>query len=92
LIIYDLKTIACTKCRYCVDGCPQGIQIPDILALLNSKRVYGDWTTYGKYNQHIEANSKASDCISCGQCEGACPQGLNIIELLKEASSVFEKK
>lgn len=34
---------------------------------------------------------KAKDCIGCGQCEGVCPQHLNIIELLQEASAVFDK-
>ena len=90
-IIKKLNMIECTKCRYCVDGCPQSIQIPDILALLNSKRVYNDWTSFRLYNEHISSNSKASDCIECGQCENICPQGLRIIDLLKEASKTFEK-
>ena len=36
----DKPTIGCTSCRYCTDGCPQGIKIPDIFSLLNTKRVF----------------------------------------------------
>ncbi|MCR5168638.1 MAG: 4Fe-4S dicluster domain-containing protein, partial [Oscillospiraceae bacterium] len=40
----------------------------------------------------IAPTARASDCIACGQCEGVCPQHLPIIELLKEASQIFDKQ
>jgi predicted aldo/keto reductase-like oxidoreductase len=66
--------------------------IPNIFEILNSKRVYNRWSSYGEYNKLITESGKASDCIECGQCEGACPQALKIIDLLKIASETFEKK
>lgn len=91
-IIKEKNMIACTKCSYCVAGCPNSIAIPHIFELLNSKRVYNDWSTYRKYNDLVANGGKASSCIECGQCETACPQGLNIIELLKLATDTFETK
>jgi predicted aldo/keto reductase-like oxidoreductase len=35
---------------------------------------------------------RASDCIGCGQCESACPQSLKIIDGLKQAAEMFDKK
>lgn len=90
-IIKKQNLIPCTKCSYCTTGCPNSILIPDVFELLNSKRVYNDWSAYRKYNELVENSGKASSCIECGQCESACPQGLNIIELLKIAASTFEK-
>ena len=42
------------------------------------------------YNFHTANKGKASDCIACGQCEGACPQRINIIERLKDCAEAFD--
>ena len=34
-ILGNSSTIPCTACRYCVEGCPQQIRIPDIFAAMN---------------------------------------------------------
>ena len=77
--------IPCTACRYCVDGCPAGIPIPEIFALQNAKlggEEY-DAAAYGKFS------ATATDCVDCGQCESACPQNLQIRDLLREVEKSF---
>ncbi len=77
--------IPCTACRYCTDGCPAGIPIPEIFALLNQKR-----TAEGQPETDYAALPvKADACIECGQCETACPQHLHIRKLLKEVTKAF---
>ena len=84
-------TIGCTACRYCCDGCPMGIPIPDIFKTENSVRVYKDtWRAANHYKAITAATGKASDCIGCGQCESVCPQHLGIIELMKGIAERFE--
>lgn len=90
-ILNQLGGIGCTACRYCTDGCPQKISIPDLFACYNAKKQFNDWNSDYYYGVHTKNNGKASDCIGCGQCEGICPQHLPIIELLKEVSTAFEK-
>ncbi len=85
------KLIPCTACRYCVEGCPQNIPIPDIFSCLNTKSMYSDnWNADYYYNIITSNHGKASDCIECGQCESICPQHLGIIDLLKKAGEEFD--
>ena len=88
----NIPQIGCTSCRYCTDGCPMEIKIPDIFRVMNTIRLYNDeWRAKNYYNQLITTGGRAGDCIECGQCEGVCPQHLPIIELLKEASEKLDK-
>lgn len=84
--------IRCISCRYCCDGCPMSIRIPDIFRALNTARLYKrDNRPKLFYNNLVGAGSgKASDCIGSRQCESVCPQHLPIIELLKEAADTLE--
>ena len=92
-IFRSKNMIPCTACRYCVDGCPKAILIPDLFACLNAKKVFNNWNTDYYYdNVYTTRNGKASDCIKCGKCEHACPQHLNIRGLLADVAGEFEKR
>lgn len=85
--------IQCTACRYCVDGCPKHIAIPDYFALYNAERqalnkAFSIQKTY--YENLASAHGRASECIACGKCERSCPQHLPIIEHLRAVSKAFD--
>ena len=91
-IFKDMNLIPCTACRYCVDGCPKHISIPDLFAVMNTKQIYHDWNADYYYDSvHAPAGRRASDCIKCGKCEKACPQHLEIRKLLEDVAKEFEK-
>ena len=92
-IFRSQNLIPCTACRYCTDGCPKKILIPDLFADMNAKVIYKDWNSDYYYAQvHTQqGRGKASDCIGCGKCEKSCPQHLEIRKLLKEVAATFEK-
>ena len=89
-ILNKLGGIPCTACRYCTDGCPMKIAIPDLFSCYNTKKQFGDWNADYYYGVHTKSNGKASDCIKCGQCERICPQHLKIIDLLENVAETFE--
>lgn len=92
-IFRGMNLIPCTACRYCEAGCPQGIKIPDLFAIMNTKQLYHDWNADYYYNVvHTTPATKASACIKCGKCESACPQHLQIRELLSKVAEEFEKR
>ncbi len=90
--ILSVKTIGCTSCEYCVKGCPVNLKIPQILASYNSYLQYGIEAP-GVKNAHVYVMAmagKAGDCIECGQCEGVCPQHLEIIKAMNETAQLLE--
>lgn len=92
-IFHSKHLIPCTACRYCVDGCPKHIPIPNLFSLMNTKQMYKDWNADYYYNEVYTKNGgKASECIKCGKCEKACPQHLPIRELLERVAAEFEEK
>lgn len=86
-----LPTIPCTKCRYCVEGCPKKIQIPDLFETYNMTVQFGVTDNYRRHykEQTAEEHGKADDCIRCGKCEGQCPQHLQIRKLLENVAQTF---
>lgn len=90
-VMHEQDVVACTACRYCVEGCPRRIDIPALFACLNAKRAYGDRGQAFYYNNvHTKGHGRASDCVRCGRCEHTCPQHLPIRELLQEVTAEFE--
>ena len=90
-VMHEQDVVACTACRYCVEGCPRRIDIPALFACLNAKRAYGDRGQAFYYsNVHTKGRGRASDCIRCGKCERTCPQHLPIRELLQDVAAEFE--
>lgn len=93
-IIRGQNLIPCTACHYCTDGCPMKISIPDLFACYNIKQQFSDnWNARYYYDKvYTSHGGKASECIGCGQCEAACPQHLEIRQLLEKVASMFEGK
>ena len=85
------KSIPCTACHYCTKGCPMEIPIPEIFNVVNRRKGSPEFRTIREYGIVTAGRGKASDCVSCGRCERACPQGLKIISLLRMCRAELEK-
>ncbi len=84
VVMNGINAIPCTACRYCTEGCPKEIPIPDIFAARNKQLLWGQLAE-GKndYQSIVQAGRGASECIACGQCEQICPQQIKVISQLK---------
>ena len=90
-ILNNTPTIPCTACKYCVDGCPQEINIPGVFSAMNNFTLYNNLPgAKGSYQNAVKDGGKAGDCIQCGNCEAHCPQHIQIIEELKKAAATLE--
>ena len=76
--------LACTACRYCVSRCPQGLDIPDLLALYNEHRFTGGGFIAPMALSAIPKEKQPSACVGCRSCEAVCPQQLKISEAMAD--------
>jgi predicted aldo/keto reductase-like oxidoreductase len=58
---------------------------------MNVYKMYGNLSEARNEYNWRPGGEKASACVQCGQCEGACPQHLPIISLLEEVVETLEK-
>lgn len=83
------KALACTACRYCVSHCPQGLDIPNLIALYNEHRFTGGGFLAPMALSAIPEDKQPSACIGCRSCEAVCPQQLKISEAMADFSTLL---
>ncbi len=90
----SLMKIDCTTCGYCMP-CPRGVDIPECFSIYNHKYMFKQRGTSFMYLQRFGGltgveKSYAGLCNGCGKCVRACPQKLEIPELLNNVSNELE--
>jgi predicted aldo/keto reductase-like oxidoreductase len=85
----ELCPIPCTKCGYCMP-CPNGVDIPRNFAVYNEGVMYDkpDRAREG-YNNWMDEEKRASQCIQCRECEEKCPQSIVISEWMPIVHAVL---
>lgn len=91
-ILLTLPSIPCTGCGYCVESCPQKINIPEIFRTATGVMRFGQQPgLMGHYSWLVsEGSGRANECISCHACEGNCPQKLEIADLMAQSSALLD--
>lgn len=86
----NVEQIPCTSCKYCVNGCPMKIPIPEVFNQVNQYLKFRNLPRAKRdYLYAVKNGGAAETCVACGQCESVCPQKLPIIEELKRAAELF---
>ena len=78
------KTVPCTACHYCVSHCPQGLDIPNLLALYNEHSFTGGGFLAPMALSAVAAEKRPDACIGCRSCEAVCPQQIKVSEVLAD--------
>lgn len=90
-ILDGIDSIPCTSCHYCTDGCPMQIPIPEIFSARNKQLIWEQKEAgQADYDKAVSNKGMPSACIQCGQCEGVCPQHIDIINRLQDCAAAFE--
>ena len=76
-----VDTLPCTNCLYCMEECPQGLDIPTLLTLYDEAKFDMGWFLHAAIRALGDGN-KPGDCIGCGKCNPLCPQNIDIVDAL----------
>ena len=80
--------VPCTACHYCVSHCPQGLDIPGLLALYNEHAFTGGgFIAPMALSAALPKDKWPSACLGCRSCEAVCPQQLKISEAMADFAS-----
>jgi hypothetical protein len=75
----------CRMCETCLEACPRGIRIADILRFRMYYKNYGHCADAREFYADLAGHQQATACTGCNRCQEACPNKLAIVEKLKEA-------
>ena len=76
--------LPCTACHYCVSHCPQGLDIPNLIALYNEHCYTKGGFIAPMAMSAIPEDKRPSACIGCRSCEAVCPQQIKISEAMAD--------
>ncbi len=85
------NALPCTRCRYCCDGCPQGLDIPMLIHAYNDVKYTGGGTTVSMQFDALPQDKRPEACIKCGACAAICPQNIDIPGALEELTDILSK-
>lgn len=91
-ILKNIPRVPCTGCRYCIENCPQKINIPDLMDLYSDYLVYNTAeNSEFPFMMAVKGGGKPSSCIECRVCEAHCPQHIEISQILNKMVPLYEK-
>ena len=84
------KVLPCTACHYCTSHCPQGLPIPDLLALYNEHKFSDGGFLAPMALSALPADKQPSACVGCRSCEAVCPQQIKISEAMADFAAMLK--
>lgn len=83
----SVGTVPCTACHYCVSHCPQGLDIPHLIALYNEHAYTGGGFIAPMALSALPEDKRPQACLACRSCEQVCPQQIKISEVMADFST-----
>jgi predicted aldo/keto reductase-like oxidoreductase len=76
----------CVYCNHCIQACPQGIDIGEVIRLVNLTEAADITEVLAEY-QSLPVN--ANHCTDCGVCMDQCPFDVDVLTKMRKAKELF---
>ena len=83
-------SVPCSACRYCCDGCPQGLDIPTLISIYNETKISAGGIL-SMYFKSLPADKRPDACIGCGLCTYSCPQQIDVPQVMKNLADTVAR-
>lgn len=88
----DMKgALPCTRCRYCTEGCPMGLDIPTLIHAWNDFKFNPGSMTVPMQMDALPADKLPMACIGCGACAAICPQSIDIPQAMADFGEALRR-
>ncbi len=84
--ITAIGTCPCTGCGYCLQECPQQLDIPKLISYYNEHTFSGGGFIVPSAVVKLDKDKRPSACVGCRSCERICPQKIQISDVLAKLS------
>lgn len=90
-VLKSIPRVPCTACNYCVEQCPENINIPALMNLYSNYLVYNSTANSEMPYKFATMNrGTPSSCISCKACEEQCPQHIEISDIMSKMTPLYD--
>jgi predicted aldo/keto reductase-like oxidoreductase len=86
----ELGKTFCRRCDYC-QPCPEEISISTVMMIKSTAKRMGTARLFSGGGQGVTVE-KVATCTQCGLCEGRCPYGLPIMDLIAERLTWYNEE
>jgi hypothetical protein len=81
--------VPCTDCKYCVEECPQKLDIPMLLTMYNETGFELGWFLQSAI-RNLKEHEKPTACTACEKCKPLCPQDIDIPGVLEKFGKLIQ--
>ena len=90
-VLNDTPRVPCTSCKYCLENCPQNINIPQLFDVYNNYLIHNSTANSEfPFMMATQNHGKPSECIACRVCEAHCPQHIAIADHMSDMAKIYE--
>jgi len=84
--------VPCTACEYCMEACPQKLNIPKLISMYNEGKSFDRPFILFFALGAMTSDELPSACQECGDCMALCPQEIDIPDAMEKFDQLIQEE